>query len=584
MRPNRTSISSLALIIALALAPAIAAQGFLRPPRAVPEVDPWVGTWHGTAEETDANGAAVSYPVHFVVAKQDSRYTARAEAELMLRDDSNRPVTVRYRGEFDGTLDAGSLQLTSRRLEMEIVETGQRIPVSTQRIVASLEQGAFVGRAGNDDEGWASFRCQKENAAPVPAPGPGPSPMPGPFPGPGPSTTAASLAPPIDPMFALVPGADGLRAPENIRPGTRMTFWLGTANTVGAAGRSTVHEDPNGPFRDENGRSLRLDEVPTGGAAAGYQEIDVIAVTDTAVVMDVRHYDGDGTVQPPSPGSVTSLVCHPSGCEYWVHPHVLAHLPTGERDGLNIVRGQYQHNGRTFRAVMIQVKSSSSSSANVYDLDTGLQISFSATMRSSATRNEFDPSTGRYGPATSTDSTIVVSQWVHVRALNLPWAQTPLPTTFDGRTLRYQGAQTLDMGVAPPSSTPFQASITIHAIGGGLTRQELVANLGGNVVRLESYSSPAQFGALIVAPAALATLRPGQEIDYDPVTHDRTVVEHIGPDVSGVAVVVIASRGRGGLRRWVYDARSGVLLEGLTQQQFGQPVITTGLSIRLLSS
>ncbi len=557
-----------------------------------PVADPLLGTWRGTAQDELDDGGVVTYPVVLMITKRDGGYSARVEAELTMRDDRQRSVTVKVTGDFDGQVRADRAQFKSRKLEMLVVQTGERIPMAPQQIVATLQGGVLVGRAGSDDEGWANFRCTKDKLTSQPRRKSGG--MPGlEGRGSGGSTGGelrqlprSSLSAPVDPMFAGVPNVNSLRAPQNIRPGVRLTFWLGTANVIGSAGKSTITEDPNGDVILEDGRRVRSSVVPNGGGAAGYTHVDIIAVTDNAVVMDIRQYEGDGQATMPMPSSVTSLVCHPSGCEYWVHPEVLAKLPSGDHGGVRYARGRMQHDGREHQSIMIQMRSANSSSHSMYDLQTGLNLSMSATMRSNKSQTQIDPDTGRYGPSRSTDSTLVVSKLVAVRELNLPWAALPAGPATVGQTLQYRGSKSLNMG-GGVSSSPFSISVTTQSRDAVVVCYEVAmqaSNGQGQPVRMKSYCAACQIGSLTMAPQALAQLRKGQAIDHDQVTGYRTFVEHAGPNQAGRSVVAITTQGSGGLQRWVYDTQTGLLIETITQKRFGNPVILDSFSAQLVSN
>lgn len=374
-----------------------------------------------------------------------------------------------------------------------------------------------------------------------------------------------------------------MKAPATLRPGMRFTFWLGTADVIGAAGQSTLKPDANGAWVGTDGKRYSEDVVASGGGAAGYTVIDITAVTDQAIAMTSTSFDGDGTVAPPTPGSINTFVCHPSGCEYWINPQLLAPVKSSQHGGVNYFRGPYTQDGRTYDAVMIQVVSANASSHNVFDVKTGFSLSMGARMASRKTKQNFDPATGKVTPGQSTNSTLVVSRLRNVRQVNIPWAQYGNAPETKGRTMQFRGQQSLDMGMGYPTSTPIQMNTTVAHTDGVITMYESSISMGqgGTPFRQRLYCTGAQIGSVKMPPQALATLKTGQEIDRDPITGYRTFVEFVGKNEMGQALVVLSLAGQSGLRRWVYDAQSGQLIEALTQYTTGQPASTTKVVMQL---
>ncbi|HET8986071.1 MAG TPA: hypothetical protein VFN03_09965, partial [Trueperaceae bacterium] len=83
-------------------------------------------------------------------------------------------------------------------------------------------------------------------------------------------------------------------------------------------------------------------------------------------------------------------------------------------------------------------------------------------------------------------------------------------------------------------------------------------------------------GGLFVAPEVLRALRPEQQVDFDPITNARTVVQSVTGSTVTVAILNSAEN------TWlVYDIASGWLLE--TYQEKASGPAMTYVRLRLSS-
>lgn len=574
------AITSLCFHIAVFSTP-LAAQVFKTPKGRgnQPASSPLAGKWQGTGTEQMDYGP-VTYPVTINFQVSPQGITADARAEVELPTETGQKVSVSYHGLFSGNASGQNIQLTSTRIDLMVKQTGERIQLPTQYMRLTVQGQQMTGQVGNDSDGWTQLRLQKAGQPPTPTPPRPNPPTPNPpFP-PGPEggnsgvSQHSSLRPGLDPMVSGMPGAANMKAPPSLRPGMRLTFWLGTADVIGSPGQSTLRPDPNGRWKDKDGKTYSEDVTPTGGGAVGFTVIDVIAVTDQAVAMVSTQFQDDGTMSPPVATNSISFICHPSGCEYWIHPQLLAQVQPGQYGGVNFLRGPYQSNGQTVDALMIQVRTANSSSHNVYDMKTGFNLTMSARMQSKKKQNNFNPATGQVTPGQRTDATLVVSQLRGVRQVQVPWLAAGTPPETPGRALRYRGQQSLDMGMGYPTSSPMNATITAKHVDGAIIQYEQVMEMpqsGGGPFRSMKYCAAGQIGSMTMHPQALSALRSGQEIDNDPITRTRTFVEHVGQNQMGQSVIAITEKGQSGFRRWVYDSNTGVLLEAVHQYSMGGP-------------
>lgn len=568
------------LVIALAVltlgAHAVAAP---RPQSPSASNSSWTGTWRGTGTEQLDFGQSIQFPVVVRFDAAGSGFTADVEAQAELPGEFGQKIAVEYRGRFSGSAPTGgNIRLRGTRVTLTVKATGESIELEGQELRGTLNGTTLNGSVGNDDEGWTQLSLKRDAAAPTPSPTPTPTPTPLPSP-----VGTSTLKVGLDPMVAGMPGAATMKAPSSLRPGTRLTFWLGTADVMGNPGQSTIKEDPNGKWVGKDGKRYSEDTIATGGAAAGFIHIDIVAVTDQAVAMVSTQYLGDGTISAPTPSNTMSTVCHPSGCEYWIHPELLARVQPGEFGGVRYLRGPFEVNGQSYDALMIQVISANASSHNVYDMKTGFSLSMGSRMQSTKSQPSFDPVTGRATPGKTTNTTLVVSQLRAARVIDRPWLRHGLAPVSVGQTFRFRGQQTLDMGMGYPSSMPIEMTLTASHVDGSIIAYDAVTQFtgaGGTPFRSKRYCTAGQLGNVVMPPQALAELRSGQELDRDPVTGYTTFVEFVGRNEMGQNLVVIRESGQAGLQRWVYDAQTGHLLEGVVHYSNGDPSSTTTITLQ----
>lgn len=541
----------------------------------------WTGTWRGTGTEQLDFGQVLRFPVVVRFDSAASGLTAQVDAEADLPGEFGQTIAVKYAGRFSGSAQTGaSVRLRGTSVTLTVKATGESIALEGQELRGTLNGNTLTGSVGNDEDGWTQLSLTRDATTPTPVPGPTPTPTPTPAPAPvGTSTLKVGL----DPMVSGMPGAATMTAPPSLRPGTRLTFWLGTADVMGGAGQSTIKEDPNGKWVGKDGKRYSEETLASGRAAAGFTHVDIVAVTDQAIAMVSTQYLGDGTVSAPTPSNTMSFLCHPSGCEYWIHPELLARVQPGEFGGVRYLRGPFEVNGQTHDALMIQVISANASSHNVYDMKTGFSLSMSARMQSTKSQPSFDPVTGRATPGQQTNTTLVVSQLRNARTVARPWLRHGNAPVTVGQTLHFRGQQTLDMGMGFPSSSPIEVTLTASHVDGAIIAYDSVTQFtgaGGTPFRSKRYCAAGQLGNVVMPPQALAELKSGQELDRDPVTGYTTFVEFVGRNEMGQNLVVIRESGQAGLQRWVYDAQTGHLLEGVVHYSNGDPSSTTTITLQ----
>src|SRR5690606_20815793 len=103
------------------------------------------GRWRGTARES-VDGTELEYGIELEFRGSDDalqldvRGTAKVPAE-------GRTLSVTVRGRYAGSFRGQDLAMRSEAIDVRVVETGQQIPSSPQRVEAKLRDGVL--RAGS---------------------------------------------------------------------------------------------------------------------------------------------------------------------------------------------------------------------------------------------------------------------------------------------------------------------------------------------------------------------------------------------------------------------------------------------------
>ncbi len=377
----------------------------------------------------------------------------------------------------------------------------------------------------------------------------------------GPTAPAAPTKALVAPfgLVAHLPSAPTMAAPAWVKPGARITIWVGSATYMGSGNMTTLVPDPNGNLVKKNGQRVRKSTAGGGAggpAGAGFMQIDIISASSEVVLMDVRTFTGDGQVSKPHLSMVTGQAAHPGSCEYWIHPTLLQQLKLGPCGPWNVLKGTWPVQDRTYNAVVFQ----NAEGHVVYDLDSGVCLGLSHGTDSTSTHTQLDPNTGRYGPATSNNRSMSESYFVGIRQLNLPWASDGIEAqalNYEGGTFRGELVVTPNYG-QPGSPLAYEMSVLNRGIG--WFGAQILQVMNGEKAPMNRFTAATQVGGLCMNPKSLANLQQGQVIDQDPVTGYRTHVEFKGSSNQGQAVVGIVEEGPGGLVRWVYSATTGELV------------------------
>ncbi len=356
----------------------------------------------------------------------------------------------------------------------------------------------------------------------------------------------------------LFPGAE-LEPPEWVVPGTRVTFYAAGASIANAS--KQWQQDPNGGWEDlATGERWGQIDTPTA-AGEGVFQADVVGVDGTSVGLQwvLYGYDrfgerffGGATGGATDPGAAAE--------EIWVHPELLARLPETDVGQLKILRGEYDVEGETHRAIAIANLDPAAYSSWIYDIDTGLLLS--GTTR---TQGRAAPVYAEGEDPLPANTQITLIRFLGLRQRDTAGLETAPPAwARPGTSLDYSGTW-IFVNPYDPLGPPVQypAWLGVAFDSGGPTwleyGTEMLVDYAGipNLTAVTGVAAGA--GPYWIDPTTLSYAEEGQVIDEDPITGEIISIEWVGPGPAGDAVT-IASRLRGISSRATYDVGTGVLL------------------------
>ncbi len=311
-----------------------------------------------------------------------------------------------------------------------------------------------------------------------------------------------------------------------------------------------------------------------GVAGQGFIEVDIHYSDATACVATLTTYARGLMVDTLTVSGTEYLVSDGNSCGgYWMAPALLAAYQAPPGGIETVERGPYQFGGRTYNALYITKVYQNLRSWRVFDLDSGMLLAFTE-----ATGDRSNPDGTSQGPATS-----AVQELVSVRQLDLPWTNArTLPAQMQYlQSLSYSG----QIVQAMPGITMWDSSVSSQINVVFTVQQRHPAWLqmeSRNTMSMMGSPLPAEVRQVVavagsghfIAPDVAAQLRPGQELDVDPITGYRRYVERV--DQGGI---VLVTEGRGYRAAATFDPGSGLLTGSQSETQEEQSVRTITLQL-----
>lgn len=359
-------------------------------------------------------------------------------------------------------------------------------------------------------------------------------------------------------MVAPLASASAVPIPDFLRVGSRLTWSAGDSSLMG----TKLVPDPNGwLWRD--GQWYRV-ESSGGSGGIGYEQLDILSTTEGAVVADVSYFLTADPQLNINVASGSAVVVGDAGAlgEFWVSPARLATLQEGFDGVTKIYRGPRQFNGQTVEVVASATFSGGNYIGYTYDLATGLLL-VSGTMFASPGVLATDPSGNLVGQA-SGPVALSHRQFVGIRQVDVPWANSPLPDWLrPGWVGTYQGESRVEYSSGLPplaGQTVTVQQVVDRRVGNAVIGRELAQFGTTQGLPPTETTTDRAFGSAVLdgiwlPPESFTQMQPQQVLDQDPTT-GRTVV--FGGTVGGLAVVI--SGGQVDRLEQFYDVSSGLLM------------------------
>lgn len=126
------------------------------------------GAWQGTAQEKLPDGRQMDYTIDLQFEGADDALRLQVRATVPVPTEDGQKVTVAIRASYRGRFAKGDLRMDSEQIEVKVVETGEVVPSTPQKVEARLVDGVLSGRVGGDDDGWTTFTARPAGANKLP--------------------------------------------------------------------------------------------------------------------------------------------------------------------------------------------------------------------------------------------------------------------------------------------------------------------------------------------------------------------------------------------------------------------------------
>ncbi|MCX6559487.1 MAG: hypothetical protein NTZ26_03130 [Candidatus Aminicenantes bacterium] len=377
------------------------------------------------------------------------------------------------------------------------------------------------------------------------------------------SETAASAARRAASRFQAPPAAAAL-APDSIKPGLRLTYYLMTGSLSGSVNGWVPDEE--GDWADRQGRRYATERKGLG--SHGLIQATVVGGDGGVFALAEPFYlFNGGDTTPIYNTSLDSLVTSDTGGDFWMHPRRQAQvlrdypwngLPLAGRT-LARTTAWRDEAGRTYQATHIVIIGGASRTSYIYDQAGGYLLYLSRlTSEPPAIRDRTQPLSDSVSYAT-------FLRFRGARQLNLPWLGKPMAESLRAaRTLAYRGQSVLQGQGIVPTPLAITASLQLQRSGADWLwlhgRTQTQGTFG--ITEFNSVDGPGSLAPLAIPPAVLAGLAVGQVIDRDPLTGFAVRVAN-----ADAQYVALQSDGPRQSFTYVYERARGLLLRKITQDR-----------------
>jgi hypothetical protein len=359
------------------------------------------------------------------------------------------------------------------------------------------------------------------------------------------------------------PATGNALVPDWVRPGMRLTYHLLTGSVSGSVNGWLLDEDGN--IVDRNGNHYSTERQ--GHSSQGLVEATVAGMDAQVVALAQPFYlMPAGDTAPLLKSHMDTLATVDTGGDFWMHPQkqammVREHPWAGApRPGQTMARTRTWRSGnQSWTATAIISMGDTGRIFWVYDQATGRLLYLSRISRSAPDIR--DPSQSL--PDSVSSATFL--RFVDAHQLSLPWLSTPMPEwTQTLQVLSYQGRMSVQFPGAAPGGTALGQQLEVAKRGGDWLLFQSKSQTQGlpPSTGSKSITGPGCLPPLIIPPAVLDRLRPGQEIDRDP--HTGFTVRVAAADAQ---TVTLESDGPRQSFMFVFDRAQGVMIHSISRER-----------------
>lgn len=259
------------------------------------------------------------------------------------------------------------------------------------------------------------------------------------------------------------------------------------------------------------------------------------------------------------------LVATDTGGDLWMHPQKQAQMLRQPPAGILVQSTTWRGDGQNWAATTFLSQGASGKTFAAYDQASGKLLYLSRITREPPGEGRIrDPRSPTKGNPVSFAT---ILKYVASRQMNIPWMNDPLPEWAQQfQVLLYQGRQVVQFpGAADTRGQALAQNLQVQKRGrnwlllqsNGQAQWQQSSGPGPKVV-----TGPGLLYPLIIPPAGLARLRPGQEIDRDPLTGFTTHVA--GADAQTVTLQV---DGPDRSMMFVYQRAQGVMMRSSSRER-----------------
>lgn len=371
------------------------------------------------------------------------------------------------------------------------------------------------------------------------------------------SLTAAAMARSPG-VGMLLPGAAQTGAPDWVHPGTRLSWYVAGASVANADFQWQESED--GTWEDPvTGKRYTQVDAPTA-SGEGLFQVDVVAVDGTTVVLQWTLLSLDrvaGRFFGTTVGGWAAPAAAPD--DLWINPALLADVPPTDLPDLKLLRGPYTAaDGQTYAALGVLNPDPNAYASQLFDLASGVLLSTTTRTQGNASPLR---AVGEDPPEANTQLTI--GRYLATRQRDAAALEMARPGWVQpGATLRYEGSATFVNPFDPAGPTQiWPVELTVTLGDGGPTWAGYTATsaqwIGGVPITAAETGVAGGMGPWWIAPAALATVVPGQTLDADPVTEQHLTVDTVDEEAG---TVTVAASLPGIASSSTYDRATGMLV------------------------